>query len=44
MIQIGMRCEPEWLCDSIAWVLAALAIGVVAIVIRAIIRERRKRK
>ncbi|MEP4602412.1 hypothetical protein [Saccharospirillum sp.] len=42
MIQIGMNCDPEWLCDTIAWIIAALlallAIGLVCITLR----ERRK--
>lgn len=42
MIQIGMNCDPEWLCDTIAWVIAALLALLVIGLIRITLRERRK--
>lgn len=43
-IQIGLPCEPQWLCDLIAIGLGILlVVGVVAL-IKVIIREQRKRK
>lgn len=42
MIQIGMNCDPEWLCDTLGWVIALL-LGLLAIgLIRITLRERRK--
>lgn len=44
MIQIGMKCEPLWLCNVLELVLAALAIAVIVFVIRAALREYKKNK
>lgn len=43
-IQIGMSCNPTWLCLSLSWVIAAIAIvGLVALV-RAVRREMKAQK
>lgn len=42
MIQIGMNCDPEWLCDTITWIIAALLALLVIGLIRITLRERRK--
>lgn len=44
MIQIGMNCDPEWLCDTIAWVIALLLALLVLGLVRIILRERSKNK
>ncbi len=44
MIQIGMNCDPEWLCDTIAWIIAALLALLVLGLIRITLRERSKNK
>lgn len=44
MIQIGMNCDPEWLCDSIAWFIALLLALLVIGLVRITLRERRKNK
>lgn len=44
MIQIGMNCDPEWLCDSISAVIALLLALMVIGLIRVIVRERKQRK
>lgn len=44
MIQIGMNCDPEWLCDTIAWVIAALLALLVLGLVRITLRERSKNK
>lgn len=44
MIQIGMNCDPEWLCDTIAWVIAALLALLVLGLVRITLRERNKSK
>lgn len=44
MIQIGMNCDPEWLCDTIAWVIALLLALLVLGLIRITLRERSKNK
>jgi len=44
MIQIGMNCDPEWLCNTIAWIIAALLALLVIGLIRITLRERRKNK
>lgn len=42
MIQIGMNCDPEWLCDTIAWIIAALLALLAIGLVRITLRERRK--
>ncbi|MEX2321396.1 MAG: hypothetical protein WD668_08565 [Saccharospirillum sp.] len=42
MIQIGMNCDPEWLCDTIAWVIALLLGLLVLGLVRITLRERSK--
>jgi hypothetical protein len=44
MIQIGMNCDPEWLCDMIGGVIALLLALMIIGLIRVILRERKKRK
>ncbi len=43
-VQIGMSCDPNWLCDGLSWLLAIiimfLAIGLVSI----IFKEKASRK
>ncbi len=40
MIQIGMSCSPDWLCDMIAWGFGLLFVVIVISVVREIIRSR----
>jgi hypothetical protein len=44
MIQIGMNCDPRWLCDTISGVIALLLALMIIGLIRVILRERKKRK
>ncbi|WP_028672555.1 hypothetical protein [Saccharospirillum impatiens] len=42
MIQIGMNCDPEWLCDAITGFIAVLLALLTIGLIRISLRERRK--
>lgn len=41
-IQIGMSCDPQWLCDGIGWVLALLLLLLLSGLLKVIIREIRQ--
>lgn len=44
MIQIGLPCSPDWLCQLIGWILFVVAvIGIVAI-IRVNLSSKKKNK
>lgn len=44
MIQIGMNCDPEWLCDTIAWIIALLLALLIIGLVRITLRERSRSK
>jgi hypothetical protein len=44
LIQIGMRCEPEWLCNSIGWVIGGILIAAAIALYKLINREYRRNK
>lgn len=48
LIQIGMSCDPQWLCDGIGWVLAIvlglMLIGLARVIIREVRASRAKKR
>jgi hypothetical protein len=40
LVQIGMQCDPQWLCDAIGWGLGVVLLGIVLLLMRVISRER----
>lgn len=43
-IQIGLPCEPAWICDLIGWAVAAVVVMLIFGLIRSIRREIAKNK
>jgi len=44
MIHIGMKCDPEWLCNTISGIIALLLALMIIGLVRIAIRERKKSK
>lgn len=43
-IQIGLPCNPQWLCDAIALTIGGLVlVGIIGLV-KVILREHKKRR
>ncbi|MDN3648286.1 hypothetical protein QWZ13_05105 [Reinekea marina] len=43
-IQIGLPCDPKWLCDAIGLVIGVIVVvGVIALV-RTVLKEHKKRR
>ena len=44
MFQIGMKCEPDWACDLLTWVLAIMALLIAVFFVHIVIKENQKKK
>jgi hypothetical protein len=41
-VQIGMSCDPRWLCDGIEWFIGLVVLLIVLGLIRTVVREKRR--
>lgn len=43
-VQIGLSCDPNWLCDGLSWLLAVIVLSVIIGLVAVVIRDRRSPK